>query len=82
LENKNKNKNLEDEALSFYGNNKVLKNKEEQEEGVLIFHVWEESEDALILGRRGYGRRTWSSELSVYGKKKNKKKNNNNKKEV
>jgi hypothetical protein len=31
------------------------------------------------LGRRGYGRRTWSSELSVYGKKK---KNNNNNKEV
>jgi hypothetical protein len=32
------------------------------------------------LGRRGYGRRTWSSELSVYGKKK--KNNNNNNKEV
>jgi hypothetical protein len=30
------------------------------------------------LGRRGYGRRTWSSELSVYGKKNNK----NNNKEV
>jgi hypothetical protein len=35
------------------------------------------------LGRRGYGRRTWSSELSVYGKKKrNNNNNNNNNKEV